>query len=109
MRQGHFVYGRCLSVCTLSWRNDEEVGTKLVQSAVDCCYWPVYEIENGKTTINYNPEDKGRRIPVRDFLAMMGKTKHLLKPQNADLLSRIEEDIQERWERIRARNDSPVL
>jgi pyruvate ferredoxin oxidoreductase alpha subunit len=40
---------------------------------------------------------------------MMGKTKHLLKPENAELLREIEAGIQERWLRIRARNDSPIL
>lgn len=108
-RQGHFVYGRVLSVCTLSWRNNEELGAKLVQAAVDCCYWPVYEVENGKTTISYNPEEKGKRIPMRDWLGMMGKTKHLLKPENSELLAEIEREVELRWTRLKAKHESPVL
>ena len=108
-RQGHFVFGRVLSVCTLGWRSDEELGTKLVQTAVDCCYWPVYEIENGKTTINYNPEDKNRRVPVTDWLAMMGKTKHLLKPENAECLAELEADVDHRWQRLKAMAEHPLL
>lgn len=109
VRQGHFVYGRVLSVCTLGWRNDEEIGNKLAQVAVDCCYWPVYEVEFGKTTINYDPDEKGRRVPVRDWLSMMGKTKHLLKPENAHILQDIENEVQRRWERLKARHESPIL
>lgn len=107
--QGHFVYGKVLSVCTLSWRNNEEVGTKLVQAAVDSCFWPVYEVENGITTINYNPEDKNKRIPVKDWLGMMGKTKHLLKPENAGILSEIESEVDRRWTRLKVKHESPIL
>ena len=109
VRQGHFVYGRVLSVCTLGWRSDEELGTKLVQTAVDCCYWPVYEIENGKTTITYDPEGKNRRVPASDWLAMMGKTKHLLKAENAEILASIEAETERRWARLKAMHENPLL
>lgn len=108
-KQGHFVYGKVLSVCTLSWRIEEQLGTKLLQSAVDSCFWPIYEIENGKTKLNYDPEEKGKRIPVRDWLGMMGKTKHLQKPENAACLKEIEDEVERRWTRLKAMNDSPVL
>lgn len=109
VRQGHFVYGRVLSVCTLGWRSDEEMGTKLVHTAVDCCYWPVYEVENRVTTINYNPEDKGKRVPVRDWLGMMGKTRHMLKPENSELLAELEAEVERRWLRLKARHEHPLL
>jgi pyruvate ferredoxin oxidoreductase alpha subunit len=108
-KQGHFVYGRVLSVCTLSWRNDENLGTKLVQAAVDCCAWPAFEIENGITTINYDPEEKGKRIPLSDFLSMMGKTKHLLKPENAPVLAELERETERRWRRLKAMHEHPLL
>ncbi len=108
-RQGDFVYGRVLSVCTLSWRNDEEIGTKLVQAAVDSCVWPAFEIEYGITTITYDPEEKGKRIPVRDWLAMMGKTKHLLKPENAPILAELERETERRWRRLKAMHEHPLL
>lgn len=108
-RQGEFVYGRVLSVCTLSWRNDEQIGTKLVQAAVDCCAWPAYEIEYGKTTISYDPEEKGKRIPLRDWLGMMGKTKHLLKPENAAILAELENETERRWRRLKAMHEHPLL
>ena len=108
-KQGHFVYGRVLSVCTLSWRSDEHLGTKLVQAAVDSCAWPAFEIENGITTINYDPEEKGKRIPLSDFLGMMGKTKHLLKPENAEVLAELERETERRWRRLRAMHEHPLL
>lgn len=109
VRKGHFVYGRVLSVCTLGWRSDEELGSKVVKAAVDCCFWPVYEIENGITTLTYNPEEKGTRIPVKDWLSMMGKTKHLLKPENAECLKEFEKEVNRRWERLKARAAHPLL
>jgi pyruvate ferredoxin oxidoreductase alpha subunit len=51
-RNRGFVFGKVLSVCPLSWRHDERLGTKIAKAAVDCCFFPVYEVENGKTSIN---------------------------------------------------------
>lgn len=97
VRHGHFAYGKVLSVCPLSWRYDERQGTKVVKAAVDCCFFPVYEVESGITTINYDPEERGKRIPVSQWLGMMGKSKHLLKPENADILHAFEQEVERRW------------
>lgn len=96
----------CLS---LSWRYDERFGTKLARAAVDCCFFPVYEVENGKTNITYDPEARNKRIPVTKWLEMMGKTKHLLKPENADVLHHLEEEIERRWQRLKAMHEHPLL
>ncbi|MEK7280075.1 MAG: thiamine pyrophosphate-dependent enzyme, partial [Nitrospirota bacterium] len=68
------VYGKLLSACPLSWKSDERMGSKIVQAAVDSNFFPLYEIEHGKTILNYNPEGKGKKVPVAEWLKMMGKT-----------------------------------
>ena len=40
---------------------------------------------------------------------MMGKTKHLLKPENADVLKHVEEETELRWRRLKARHASELL
>ena len=108
-RHGGFAYGKVLSVCPLSWRYDERLGTKVVKAAVDCCFFPVYEVEQGVTTINYDPEERGKRIAVSQWLGMMGKTRHLLKPEHAESLHAFEREVERRWRRLIAMHQHPLL
>jgi pyruvate ferredoxin oxidoreductase alpha subunit len=108
-RHGGFVYGKVLSVCPLGWRYDERLGTKVVRAAVDCCFFPLYEVENGLTTITYDPEKQGKRIPVPQWLGMMGKSKHLVKPENAEMLEALEKEVERRWRRLKARHEHALL
>lgn len=108
-RHGSFVYGKFLSVCPLSWRYDERLGTKVEKAAVDCCFFPVYEVEHGKTVITYAPEERGKRSPVAEWLGMMGKTRHLLKPEHIDTLHAFEKEVERRWRRLKARHEHPLL
>ncbi len=105
VRHGHFAYGKVLSVCPLGWRYDERLGTKVVKTAVDCCFFPVYEVENGITTITYDPEERGKHVPVAQWLGMMGKSKHLLIPEHADVLHAFEEEVERRWKRLKAMHE----
>lgn len=77
------------------------MGTKLVELAVDTCFFSLYEIERQKTTFTYNPEACGKKKPVSEWLKLMGKTKHLLAEENKDLLAEIQQYIDERWERLK--------
>lgn len=103
------VYGKILITCPLNWLSDEQQGTTIINAAVDSCFFPLYEIEHGVTAITYNPEEKGKRIPLSDWLKTMGKTKHLVKPEYADALKSFEDEVERRWVRLKARNDNPYL
>lgn len=108
-RHGSFAYGKVLSVCPLSWRYNERLGTRVVKAAVDCCFFPVYEVERGITTVTYDPEQRGKRIPLSNWLGMMGKSKHLLKPEYTDTLHTLEEEVERRWKRLKAMHEHPLL
>lgn len=101
------VYGKVLSTCPLNWRSEDELGTQILKTAVDSCFFPLYEIEHGVTNITYNPEAKGTRVPVADWLKMMGKTKHMLN--DSELLSAFEEEIERRWEQLKLKHENPLL
>ncbi len=73
------VYGKVLIACPLNWRSEEKLGTEIVEAAVNSCFFPLYEVERGITNITYDPEKRNKRIPVADWLKMMGKTRHLLQ------------------------------
>ncbi|RCX14905.1 pyruvate ferredoxin oxidoreductase alpha subunit [Fontibacillus phaseoli] len=101
------VYGKVLSTCPLNWRSEDHLGGTILKAAVDSCFFPLYEVEHGVTTITYDPEAKNNRIPVSEWLEMMGKTKHMLADE--ELLGAFEEEIDKRWERLKLKHESPLL
>ncbi len=103
------VYGKILISCPLNWKAKDEEGTAIVGTAVNSCFFPIYEVEKGITTITYNPEEKGKRVPVSEWLGMLGKTKHLLKPEYEATLKSFEEEIERRWQRLVAKDTNPFL
>lgn len=103
------VYGKILITCPLNWLSEEQIGQTLIDQAVNSCFFPMYEIENGVTTITYNPEDKNKRIPVGEWLKNMGKTKHLTKPEYAEALKSFEDEVERRWKRLKARHENEYL
>lgn len=103
------VYGKLLIACPLNWKSDDRLGEKIVKAAVDSCFFPLYEVERGITNITYDPEARNKRIPLTDWLKMMGKTKHLLKEENQDLLREFEEEVERRWRVLKAKHEHPDL
>ena len=103
------VYGKLLINCPLNWKTEDHIATESVQAAVNCCFFPLYEIEQGKTTLTYNPEVIDKRIPVTQWLKQLGKTRHLARPEYAEQLGEIEAEIERRWQRLKAMHASPVL
>lgn len=103
------VYGKLLITCPLNWKTPDEIGTEVVRTAVDSNFFPLYEIENGITNLTYIPEEKGKNVPVTEWLKLMGKAKHLLKPENAHLLMEFETEVNRRYEKIKAKHEHPLL
>ncbi|CAH1191732.1 hypothetical protein PAECIP111892_00725 [Paenibacillus auburnensis] len=101
------AYGKILCACPLNWKTPDDQGNELVKAAVDSCFFPLYEIEQGITRITYNPEEKGKRIPAVDWLKRMGKTKHLVK--DTELLQDFENEIERRWNRLKLRHENALL
>jgi pyruvate ferredoxin oxidoreductase alpha subunit len=103
------VYGKLLITCPLNWKSEDRYGTKIVEAAVNSCFFPLYEVENGITTITYNPEEKKKRVPASEWLKYMGKAKHMLKEENKHLLEEFEAEIEKRWQRLLAKHENPLL
>lgn len=103
------VYGKILIACPLNWKSDDRNGTTILDAAVNSCFFPLYEVEQGVTTITYNPEEKNKRMPITDWLKYMGKTKHLLKEENKSILDEFETEVEHRWQRLKAKHENPML
>lgn len=103
------AYVKALSACPLNWNDKPATERKVIEKAVDCCYFPLYEVEKGQTTLSYDPEKQGKKVPVLDFLSMMGRTKHLKKEMYADIVKEMQEEVDRRFARLKARAENPIL
>jgi len=85
-----------LSPCIPGWGIRENESLKVAKLAVETCFWPLYEVENGKYKITYNPGN--RKKPVEEFLKAQKRFSHLFKPENKWMLKQIQEHIDKNWE-----------
>lgn len=85
------------SPCNRGWRSATDDAILLSRLAVDTCYWPLYEIEDGVTKINYVPKEKK---PIEEFLKPQGRFKHMFAPGNEWIVRRLQEEIDREWERL---------
>lgn len=97
------AYVKVISACPLNWNDKPATERKVIEAAVNSCYFPLYEVEQGITKLSYDPEKTGKKIPVIDFLSMMGRTKHLQKEEYADVADRMQQEIDRRFRELKKR------
>lgn len=103
------AYIRCLSACPLNWGDKPNTERKVIAAAVDSCYFPLYEVEQGITALSYDPEQKGKKIPVSHWLKMMGRTKHLCTEKYSGITEAVQSEVDRRWKRIKIQAEHPEL
>ena len=81
----------------------------MISAAVNSCYFPLYEIERGITTLSFDPEAKNKKISVTEWLKMMGRTKHLCEDKYSDVVNLIQQEIDLRWKRLKTMSEHPDL
>ena len=86
-----------IAPCNRGWRSKTNDAIQLARLAVNTCYWPLYEIENGVTRITVTPKEK---IPVAEFMKPQGRFKHLFAPENEALLKQVQDEIDKEWEKL---------
>lgn len=89
-----------MAPCPRGWRYNTPDIMEICKLAVDTCYWPLFEVIDGEWVLNYEPKKK---LPIEDFLRPQGRFKHLFEPGNEDLVARIQEETDRRWEALKAR------
>ncbi len=84
-----------LSSCNRGWRHATDETIEITQLAVDTCYWPLYEVENGVWRLTYKPKEK---LPVEEWLKRQGRFRHLFQPENRHLIAEFQAEVDRRWE-----------
>lgn len=103
------AYIKCLSACPLNWGDKPNTERRVISAAVNSCFFPLYEIEQGITTLSFNPEKNGQKLPVADWLKMMGRTRHLCEDKNFEIVENIQKEVDRRWSRLKAQAAHPEL
>ena len=73
---------------------------EICRLAVETCYWPLFEVVDGKWQLSYEPKNK---LPIEDFLKPQGRFKHLFKKGNEELIVKFQEEVDRRWEDLQFR------
>ncbi|HEX9861008.1 MAG TPA: thiamine pyrophosphate-dependent enzyme [Nitrospirota bacterium] len=94
-----------IAPCNRGWRTQTNDAIALSKLAVNTNFWPLFEVEYGKTTINYQP--KKNRTPIVQWLKPQGRFKHLFKPENEWMLAKFQEYVDDNWRSVvKMHNDS---
>jgi pyruvate ferredoxin oxidoreductase beta subunit len=86
-----------LSPCHRGWRSKADDAISISRLAVNTRFWPLYEIENGKTRMTHIPKEK---LPLETFLRPQGRFAHLFRPENAWMLEDSQRRVDTEWEAL---------
>ena len=90
------AYLHILSVCPTGWRSTGDISVELGRLAVQTGIFPLYEIENGKYTLNAKTP---KRKPVEDYLKLQGRFRHL----SEETTKEIQDGTNLRFDRLMAK------
>jgi len=91
-----------LSPCPRGWRTKPEDTIGIAKLAVQTCFWPLFEVEDGEWRITTKVANKK---PIEEFLKPQGRFKHLFKPENAELLVAVQAEVDRYWNVLQKRCD----
>lgn len=89
-----------LAPCPRGWRIPSDASIEIARLAVDTCFWPLYEVENGKWKITHTPREIKT---IEQWLKPQGRFRHLFKPENANMLTQIRQQVESDWEGLKKR------
>lgn len=89
-----------MAPCPRGWKYDAPDIIEICKLGVETCYWPMFEVIEGKWILNYEPKKK---LPLEDFLRKQGRFKHLFKPGNEHLIEAFQAETDRRWEELLTR------
>ncbi len=86
-----------VSSCHRGWRIPVNDSLEICRLAVETCFWPIYEVENGVWKLNYKPKKK---LPIVEWFKIQKRFEHLVKPENAGLVEEIQANVDRRWNEL---------
>ena len=90
------TYMNVFAPCPRGWRYPDEDLMLINKLAVDTCYWPVYEVENGVYKVN----KPVKKVPVVEFLKLQKRFAHMFKPGNEWMIEEFQAGVDRAWEKL---------
>jgi pyruvate ferredoxin oxidoreductase beta subunit len=84
-----------LTDCPVGWGHEPRLFKHVLDTAVDCLFWPLYEVVDGRYRLTYQPETVA---PVEEWLRTQKRFAHLLRPENAGIFEEIQRRVDADWE-----------
>jgi pyruvate ferredoxin oxidoreductase beta subunit len=91
-----------LAPCPRGWRYATEKLMEISKLAVETCVWPLFEIIDGKLTLNYVPKNK---LPVADYMKLQGRYRHVFEKGNEHLVEVYQAQVDKNWEFLQNLNE----
>jgi pyruvate ferredoxin oxidoreductase beta subunit len=88
-----------MAPCPRGWGYNTEDLMEINKLAVETCFWPLYEVENGVYHITYKPANK---LPVTEFLKLQKRFKHIFAPGNEWMIEQIQKEVDDNWNELLA-------
>ena len=86
-----------MAPCPRGWGYPTDMLMQINKLAVETCYWPLYEVIDGKYKINYKP---AKKLPIEDFLRPQKRFKHMFKPGNEWMIEEFQKEVDARWQEL---------
>jgi pyruvate ferredoxin oxidoreductase beta subunit len=86
-----------LSDCNRGWRHPTDMTIEITRLAVDTCYWPLYEVEDGEWRFTYRPKEK---LPIEEFLRPQGRFRHLFREENKHVIEELQAEVDRKWQQL---------
>ena len=86
-----------LAPCPRGWGYPTDMLMEMNKLAVDTCYWPLYEVVDGKYKITYKP---AKKLPIEEFLRPQRRFKHMFKLGNEWMIEEFQKEVDKRWQEL---------
>lgn len=97
-----------IAPCPRGWRHDTSKSIEISRLAVETCVFPLWEAVDGEYKLSapskliaLRPE---RKKPVREYLKLQGRFRHLFTPEFEYLIDKIQEIVNKRWQKLLKRS-----
>ena len=86
-----------MAPCPRGWGYPTDMLMQINKLAVETCYWPLYEVIDGKYKITYKP---AKKLPIEEFLRPQKRFKHMFNPGNERMIEEFQKEVDARWQEL---------
>jgi pyruvate ferredoxin oxidoreductase beta subunit len=90
--------------CPRGWRSEPSRSIELSRLAVETCVFPLWEAVNGEYQLSTPSKVMAlapqKKKPVKEYLQVQGRFRHLFTPKNEKILEEIQTRTDEKWNRL---------